>query len=213
MNITIHIDNVTIQEGAPEAFGLDIDQPQEEMMTVEEIVKLITAEVKKQIDKTFKDIVPQMGTDYMQPLKKKTEDYQQKDQQTDGRTYREKTCLCGCEKKFIPTGPSSKYHPECAKRIHLEKAEEGNKRCRAKAGCKTKGPGGMTGLAAKKICIDCGAEFQPTGNAQKRCPECKAKLLETPFEFNDKENESIPPIEESLQEIKEREQKPYEFGK
>lgn len=33
----------------------------------------------------------------------------------------------------------------------------------------------MPGVTSAKICIDCGKEYAPTSNVQKKCPACKAE--------------------------------------
>jgi len=41
------------------------------------------------------------------------------------------------------------------------------------------------GITTSKKCVDCGKDYQPTGNAQVRCPECRSQKKNSakPFEF------------------------------
>jgi DNA-directed RNA polymerase subunit RPC12/RpoP len=46
-----------------------------------------------------------------------------------------------------------------------------------------------------KKCVDCGQEYQPTSNVQKRCPECRNKK-------NKEEKRSIPRVKKEPQVIR-----------
>lgn len=74
--------------------------------------------------------------------------------------YKEKECLCGCGKKFIPTGPASKYHPDCAKKVNYQKELEWKKNHGKDTNVPTK---------KKNVCITCG---KPAKTGSDLCDDC-----------------------------------------
>lgn len=70
--------------------------------------------------------------------------------------------------------------------------------------------GGANAKTGIKICAKCGAEFKPTGNAQRYCsPQCGMKQKRVKKRV--KEDKSQDDLDKTLAEIEAARKKPYEF--
>lgn len=83
----------------------------------------------------------------------------------------------GCGTRYLPSVPGIRYcliHNTSA--FAYERAS-GMVRTPATNGTKEKPMGGATSVTTKsRRCVVCSKEYLPTGNAQKRCPSCSAKV-------------------------------------
>lgn len=70
--------------------------------------------------------------------------------------------------------------------------------------------GGTKAKTGLKVCAKCGAEFKPSGNAQRYCsPQCGMKPKPAPKPA--KQAKSPDDIDKTLAEIEAERKKPYEF--